>query len=148
MRTCKVCLEEKELSEFPKLPKGYRRRKCNSCNSKYHMNYLKEYPLKKRLTKARDRAKKQSLPCDIKIKHLEEIWTGYCPVFGTKLDRFAKRFEKGGYQLDRIRPELGYVIGNIAWLSDRANRLKDNMTVDEAEMIFKFLKSQEKSNET
>ena len=148
MRTCNMCLEEKELSEFYKTRWNNPQSKCKCCQKQEVTRCHKGNPLGRRLHKAKDRAKKQGLPYNVTKEHVEEIWTGYCPVFGTKLDKFAKRFEKGGYQLDRIHPKLGYVIGNLAWLSDRANRLKDNMTVDEAEMIFKFLKSQEKSNET
>jgi hypothetical protein len=33
--------------------------------------------------------------------------------------------------LDRIRPERGYVPGNVRVLSDRANRLKSNLTYEE-----------------
>ena len=147
-KKCNVCLEIKEISEFYKTQRGNPKSRCKHCDSRKSRRCHEKKPLAIRLHKAKDRAKQRSLAFNLTIEYLEEIWTGYCPVFGTKLNKFAKRGKEGGYQLDRIYPKLGYVIGNIAWLSDRANRLKDNMTVDEAEMIFKFLKSQEKSNET
>ena len=146
-KKCSMCLEIKETSEFGKTQHGNPRSWCKPCYSIETYKSQMKKPLNKRLHRAKHRAKEKSLPFNLTNEYVEEMWTGYCPVFGTKLNKFAKRSEEGGYQLDRIHPKLGYVIGNIAWLSDRANRLKDNMTVYEAEMIFKFLKSQEKSNE-
>ena len=143
-KKCKDCLEEKEVSEFYLTPLGHPYPRCKYCHNKYSKAHNKKYPLIKRLYNANRRAEEKSLPFNLTVEHVEEMWTGYCPVFGTKLDKSAGYGEVGGYQMDRIHPELGYVIGNIAWLSDKANRLKNNMTVDEAEMIFKFLKSQEK----
>jgi hypothetical protein len=41
------------------------------------------------------------------------------------------KFKENGPQLDRIEPELGYVVGNVAFISHRANRLKDNGTMQD-----------------
>lgn len=40
--------------------------------------------------------------------------------------------------LDRIRNELGYVPGNVAVVSYRANRLKSDASLDELRAITKF----------
>lgn len=67
-----------------------------------------------------------------------------CPVFGFKLrsyfgskneGRGASNTHYDSYSLDRIKPELGYVPGNIAVISHRANTLKRNATVEEIEAL-------------
>ena len=37
--------------------------------------------------------------------------------------------------LDRLDPNKGYVIGNVSWISGRANRIKYNATVEELRAI-------------
>lgn len=37
--------------------------------------------------------------------------------------------------LDRLDPNKGYVIGNVSWISGRANRIKYNATVEELRAV-------------
>ena len=85
---------------------------------------------------ARNRARKNNLPLNITTKYLRSIATDECPVFKTVLDWGASglgfgKAKTNGPQLDRIIPELGYVEGNVAFISRRANRIKDNGTMEE-----------------
>lgn len=41
--------------------------------------------------------------------------------------------------IDRIDPTKGYIKGNIAVISWRANMLKNNMTVEEARLLLAYL---------
>ena len=71
-----------------------------------------------------------------------------CPILGTKLV-VAKHVYRGhgfggdedSMSLDRILPELGYVPGNVAVISWRANRLKGSASVDELERLVQWLRS-------
>jgi len=77
---------------------------------------------------AMQRAKKNSLSFDLTIDYLETIATDTCPVFKQKF-RWGRH--KGKYHdftpsLDRIIPELGYVQGNVVFISLKANRIKNN----------------------
>jgi hypothetical protein len=85
---------------------------------------------------ANDRARKQNLPFNITLKYLREIAGDECPIFHTPFDWGSSglgpgKFKPNGAQLDRIEPELGYVVGNVAFISHRANRLKDNGTMQD-----------------
>ena len=40
---------------------------------------------------------------------------------------------------DRVDPKLGYVKGNIQWISARANRLKDENTVETLIAILDYM---------
>lgn len=70
--------------------------------------------------------------------YLEALWTGVCPIFGTELV-FASlgRGSTVSAHLDRINPDplVGYIPGNVAWISGRANRIKYNATVEELRLI-------------
>ena len=97
---------------------------------------MKLQHLKAYLGNARARAKRDKVPFDLVLEDLVAIATDECPIFHTKFVWGASGLGKGKTrentpQLDRIQPELGYVRGNIAFLSHRANRLKDEGTMQE-----------------
>lgn len=78
---------------------------------------------------ARRRARLLNLPFNIDTKYLQSIAGNECPIFRTPLvwgysGLGRGRFLENGPQLDRIVPELGYVVGNVAFISHRANRIK------------------------
>ena len=85
---------------------------------------------------ARYRARHLNLPFDITLAYLRSIAKDECPVFHTPFEWGPSglghgKFKENGPQLDRIEPELGYVVGNVAFISHRANRLKDNGTMQD-----------------
>jgi len=87
-------------------------------------------------TKARNRAKQKGVPFNISLEYLRSIATDSCPIFNTPFEWGASglgcgKFKPNGPQLDRIIPELGYIVGNVAFISHRANRIKDNGTMQE-----------------
>lgn len=47
--------------------------------------------------------------------------------------------------VDRIIPKLGYVKGNVAVISDRANRIKADASVEEITAVAKWLRKVLKS---
>lgn len=78
---------------------------------------------------ARIRADKINLPFTIEREDI--IIPEVCPIFGTP-------FEKGteyAPSLDRIKPELGYVKGNIAVISRLANSIKNCGTAEDHRKI-------------
>jgi hypothetical protein len=60
-----------------------------------------------------------------------------CPVLGIRLVRHHRggKGHDDSFSLDRVVPELGYVPGNIVVMSNRANRMKNNATPAEIEML-------------
>jgi len=81
---------------------------------------------------AKSRAKRYGLP--FSLVESDIIIPSHCPVLGFILERREERTESSP-SLDRIVPELGYVVGNIAVISDRANRLKNDGTSLEHRLI-------------
>lgn len=84
---------------------------------------------------AKWRAKEKGVPFDVDTNYLMSIAPEYCPIFKVKLqwayigDRTSTDDRPS---LDRIIPEKGYVKGNVAWISFKANRIKAD--ADEAEL--------------
>jgi len=144
MKVCVDCGEEKEDECFYNNRKGKHSR-CKPCYRKRNSSYQKRYRYKNRFAirvrSCKARAKECDLPFDITENHLKEIWTDVCPAFGTPLDIKAKKSEEGHAQLDRVVPRKGYTIGNVVWLSQRANRIKDDATIEDLERLLEWLKS-------
>jgi hypothetical protein len=90
---------------------------------------------------AKARAKKKGLPFNLKFP--EDIFIpSYCPIFGIKLEKGLQGSpEDNSPSLDRIVPELGYVRGNVAVISNRANRIKMDATYNELFKIAEWLKT-------
>lgn len=91
----------------------------------------------------RSHAKKIDVEYDLDSEYLREIWPEECPVFGTELPLPGQPMavnRQYGAQLDRIDPTLGYIKGNVAWISGRANRIKYNATIEELEKLVGWMK--------
>jgi hypothetical protein len=85
---------------------------------------------------AKRRAKRDGVPFNITGEYLLTIAPDECPVFHTPFEWGLSGLGRGhakpnGPTLDRIEPHLGYVEGNVAFISYRANRLKDDGTMQE-----------------
>jgi len=77
---------------------------------------------------AKRRASLTGLPFDIDAQDVKNAWPkdNRCPIFGTEFVN-GKRVPESP-SLDKIKPCLGYVKGNIAILSLRANLVKNDVT--------------------
>lgn len=74
-------------------------------------------------------------PCDIIIPEL-------CPILGIKMEACKSKMGAFSPSLDRIIPELGYIKGNIAVISYRANTIKNNATPEELRRVADWLEGQ------
>lgn len=83
---------------------------------------------------ARQRAKKAGIEFTITFGDIPPIGER-CPIFNRPFER--PESGRGPYtpSLDRIDPTKGYIPGNVWFISDRANRVKNNGTAEEHEMI-------------
>ena len=67
-----------------------------------------------------------------------------CPILGLEM-RFGLADGNDKYQsptIDKLIPSKGYVKGNVAWISARANLIKSDATSDEIMKVAKWLKKQ------
>jgi hypothetical protein len=83
---------------------------------------------------AKTRATKLGVPFEITPKDIRAVWpeNNVCPVLRIQMEHnFDKQngcCSKLSPTLDRIKPELGYVKGNIVVMSLRANQIKNDET--------------------
>lgn len=112
---------------------GYAKR----CNNKWRDTNPKGYML----SRARSRAKVANVPFDLTTNDFDI--PEYCPIFpNLKLEfSYGKERPDNCPSLDRIEPSKGYVKGNVAVISMRANRIKSDGTLEELEAIVKYLKA-------
>ena len=134
MKLCTKCNVRKKNSEFTKSKNklaGY----CKDCQKVYNVEYRssKNGYLKNCLSHARGRAKDKKLEFDLDIEFLESIVTDKCPVFGMELLYKSSLNGPGKVHphaaaLDRVIPELGYIKGNVVFISQIANTIKSYAT--------------------
>jgi len=103
-------------------------------------------PAKYLLIRARCRAKRLCLPFSLTKDDI--VIPERCPVLGVKLVVAERRFRGHGaggaddsMSLDRIRPSLGYVPGNVAVISWQANRMKGGSSLEELERLVAWMRS-------
>lgn len=92
------------------------------------------------ISRCRYRAKKKGLPFSITTRDI--TYPTVCPVLGVPLDgRDRDHFPS----IDRVKPELGYVKGNVNVISQRANRIKSDATKVEIFKIYRYMVEHERS---
>lgn len=140
--------------------KAVRSTMCTSCRKSNHPKYLTEND-RKAAKLARQRASRKSdvVGCMVRAAKVRAKQKGLrfcitkddlvmpklCPILGIEI----KRAEGTGPSdhspsLDRIEPELGYVPGNVAIISFRANQIKSNGTIEEHERVIEYMKAMER----
>lgn len=100
--------------------------------------YNQEHPERLLLHSAKKRAKK--LGREFTIVEKDIIIPESCPLLGIPLFKSKGRMADNSPSLDRIDSTKGYVPGNVWVISQRANMLKSNGTLEEFELIVKNLR--------
>lgn len=113
-------------------------RRCAPCARGWHQ----QHPAASMFYRAKSRAKRDGVEFLLTIDDVAAAWPqdNRCPIFGTE---FAKQAGSGGGAqsptLDRIVPSLGYVPGNIAVISNRANGIKSDATPEEVLAVGRWM---------
>lgn len=149
---CKWCKEEKPVEQFPVRNdrSGRLRPYCYSCvnqisRARYEV-HRQESPFKLKCSRTRTRAKSLGLDFNLTPEYLESIWTGVCPVLNDTIYLSERsRTDEFVAELDRFIPSKGYIIGNVHFLSRKANRLKNNVTTKELQQLINWMNNIENS---
>jgi len=64
-----------------------------------------------------------------------------CPALGIPLVRAVDTLSLNSASIDRIRPELGYIPGNVVVVSLKANMIKSSATAEEILAVGQFYKT-------
>lgn len=88
---------------------------------------------------ARCRSKKYGVPFSITYDDLPPV-PEFCPVLGIPITCNTGKRSDNSPSIDRIDNSLGYCPGNVQVISFRANKLKNDSTVEELERVVAFMK--------
>ena len=157
-KKCNKCKEYKKYNEFREVthknargwkdPSGrLRYSHCKNCESLDVQNRYRNKPWIQIYSSRKKHAKKNGIPFSITQNDLKKLYENIpdrCPVLGEPFERSivggSNRKRTYSPSLDRIEPSKGYVPGNLLIISDLANRIKQDATVDQIEKVFKFYK--------
>lgn len=152
MKRCTKCGETKDDSKFSKKVRGGSALMswCKVCRSDSTKRWQRENPeARKRigekwvatnykqhaLHSARNNARRRGVPFNLIPADLPDV-PAVCPALGIPLVIApGSGRQDGSPSLDRLIPHLGYVPGNVAWVSWRANMLKCDATLEELELV-------------
>lgn len=83
---------------------------------------------------AKFRASHSGLPFNISLEDV--VIPVLCPLLSIPLVKGIKEARPDSPSLDRIRPDLGYVKGNVQVISRKANLSKSNLSFEEFERLY------------
>lgn len=117
---------------------AYRRADPERQNGYARASYDRRY-VGEMLRRARARAAEAGVPFTLTAADITV--PEFCPVFPwLRLERCRGRMGDASPSLDRVIPALGYVAGNVQVLSQRANWLKRDATIDEVERLLAYMR--------
>jgi hypothetical protein len=162
-KMCSRCKVDKTIEDFTKdnHQRDGLRAACKSCSKETKDKYRNKPESKKKekeaaiawrrsnptkfmLYCAKSRAKRDDVPFSIGYEDI--VVPDVCPILGI---RIFQNLDKGTHgpsanspSLDKIVPELGYVVGNIQVISNRANTMKQDASLDEIIALGKWAQAQ------
>ena len=92
----------------------------------------------KMLARAKSRSKKNNLPFNIELDDI--VIPEKCPLLGIRIESTEVRNSPNNPSLDKIIPEKGYIKDNVWVISNRANTLKNDASLQELELLVENLK--------
>lgn len=87
---------------------------------------------------ARGHARRIGVPCNLTLDDI--VIPAVCPVLGIPLRRGYGPLTDATPSVDRVNSQRGYVRGNVAVISHRANTLKNNATLREIESLAAYMR--------
>lgn len=102
--------------------------------------------LRIRITHKRNHARARGIPFDLTVSDLHPL-PSHCPALGIPLSYDSNvGAADNAMSIDRIAPEIGYIKGNVVLVSQRANRIKNDATVEELRKLYEFYSGLEAAN--
>ena len=137
---CKTCNMEKPFGAFSAHKQcvlGIDTSRCKECKKNFS-KAANEWATKsiedKILNRVKTRAKEKGLAFNLELEDI--VIPDVCPVFKVP---FIYGDHSWTYSLDRIKPELGYVKGNVVIISNKANMMKNTATAEDVRMLYEWM---------
>jgi hypothetical protein len=141
-----ACTACQAVSKKERYDAGWRQKANPETAKKKHRKWVEKHPKEhwiiRALGRARKRANVTNIPFDITVEYIESIFPEFCPVFGTRFNFLGNKTSRpDSPSLDKIDASKGYVVGNVAIISMKANVIKQNATSEEIFKVANWLKT-------
>jgi len=103
--------------------------------------WRKQNPARQLLIRLRTRARVRGLAFSITLEDILPL-PSHCPILGVELRSGKYPNDPHAYSVDRIDSSKGYIPGNVAVISSRANRIKNDGSAEEHERIAAWMRDQ------
>jgi hypothetical protein len=112
-------------------------------NQELNRTSTKEKHIKRLMSHAKHRSKVQNINFNLTFKYLLKIACDVCPILQVNLSWSANGNGRSDLSpsLDKIDPEIGYIEGNVQWVSYKANAMKSNASFKELHQFADWVKS-------
>lgn len=111
--------------------------KYNKYQQEYYLKQTKENPKGLLLRRMRASANSRGLECTVTVDDI--VIPKVCPILNIPLEFHKGTHKNNSISVDRIDTTKGYIPGNIAIISFKANTLKGNMTLSEIDRLYKYV---------
>jgi hypothetical protein len=121
--------------------------RCSECSRQWQQDSYRRTVGRQMWRQARKRALRDGV--EFTIVPEQVLVPSHCPALGIPL--MVSHRGKGGRDnspsLDRIDPTQGYVPGNVAVISSRANRAKNDLTCEELAAVLAYARCHTRTTE-
>lgn len=137
---CSSCLAFKSPDDFYNNGRTATGRdsRCKTCLRKKY-DASKSDPRKYFFDRVRQRAKAEGTEFTITIADV--FIPTHCPILGILLTPVGEKISASTPSLDRVDSSRGYVPGNVAVISMKANRMKGDATIEELDRIAAWMRA-------
>jgi len=144
IRILKICEQcGKEYFAYHKYFDRFCSKRCYSKN--FYPIWAHAKWINRLLNRIKTRSKKLNLePSDLTEDYLKSIVTTHCPILGIEIHKFSPGVngpQSNSISLDRVNNSRGYIKGNVCFISQKANSLKRDATLEELEKIVNYMKT-------
>jgi hypothetical protein len=129
---------------------------CKDCNTQRGREWIKEnpqrhiqqareyrrtHPWKSMWMRAKWVAHRRRLEFNLTEEHLQTLFVDVCPILGIRLQYGGGtgRPNSNSASVDRINSSKGYIVGNVAIISYRANCIKSDGTAAEHRRVADYM---------
>ena len=143
---CNDCIRAKKREQAKNIPADVLNFRSKKYNKKLKENDPVKYTCRQMSASAKKRAKALGLDCGVSTDFLISIAPTKCPVFNVELKYGGGEKTKWSPSLDKIDPLKGYTKDNVQIVSNLANLMMSEASMDEQIMFAEWvLGSWEKS---
>lgn len=128
----------KQLNEWAKQYRKENPEWARETNKRSRQKQKKLHPEKTIWSELRKRARQRGILFNLNIEDI--VIPEVCPILGIKLEFGIGRVHDASPSVDRIVPSKGYTKGNCFIISSKANRMKQENTLEDFEKIMNYIK--------